>query len=160
MAWKNFSIWRGRLPHWRADDVTYYVTFKHRRDLDESERRMLLRALMKPEGRKWNLLILCVLPGNTELLFTIHEAPTGEPYELSDIVEKAKTKVGRQIIKKSEERYPPFYNESYDRIIRDDSELEERWTAILESPVKYELVEDPEDYDSLWVAEAPESVGA
>ena len=30
-SWKGFHIWKGRLPHWRADDVTYYVTFRHKR---------------------------------------------------------------------------------------------------------------------------------
>jgi hypothetical protein len=152
VPFKNFSVWRGRLPHWRADDVRYYVTFRHRRELDDRERQLLMRALLRPEGRKWNLLILCILPGQTELIFTVREAATGQPYELSDIVEKAKAKVGREIIKKSGERFPPFYGESYDRIIRDEPELEERWQSILDSPVAAELVEDPEDWEALWVA--------
>ncbi|AIE87554.1 hypothetical protein [Fimbriimonas ginsengisoli] len=156
MAWQNFSIWRGRLPHWRADDVNYYVTFKHRRSLDEFERRMLLRGLIKPDGRRWDLLIVCVLPEVTELIFTVREAPTGVPYELSDVVEKVKSKVGRDIIKRTEERFPPFYNESYDRILRDDDEFQAFWERIFESPVANELAEDPEQYDSLWVANAPE----
>jgi len=150
--WENFSIWRGRLPHWRADNVTYWVTFNHRRNLDEMERRLMLTALMRPEGRKWNLLIVCVLPAETSLLFTVNETPNGVPFELSDIVEKAKTKVGKEIIKKSGERWPPFFNESYDRIIRDDEELELKWQEILDSAVTQELVEDPEDYEFLWVA--------
>ena len=150
--WQNFSIWRGRLPHWRADDVTYWVTFRHRRDLDPAERNLLFRALIKPEGRKWNLVILCVLPTETNLIFTVNRAAGGSPYELSDIVEKAKAKVGNAIIKKSGERVPPFYHESYDRILRDADELEARLMEILESPVAHELVEDPEEWDSLWVA--------
>lgn len=150
--WENFSIWRGRLPHWRADDVTYWVTFNHRRDLEEPERRLMLKALMRPEGRKWNLLIVCVLPAETNLLFTVNETPSGEPFELSDIVEKAKAKAGKEIIKKSGERWPPFFNESYDRIIRDEEELELRWQEILDSPMIQELVEDPEEYEFLWVA--------
>ncbi len=155
MRWQNFSIWRGRLPHWRADDVTYYVTFRHRRGLTIDERGLLLRTLLRPDGRRWDLLILCVLPGETELLFRVMPSPQGGSYELSDIVEKAKAKVGRQIIKKSLERWPPFYDESYDRIIRDDAELEERWQAILDSPVNHELCEEPEAWDGLWVAESP-----
>ena len=144
MAWKNFSIWRARLPHWRADDVSYYVTFRHRRALDDAERRALLRALIKHDGRRWDLLIVCV-----------RDAPDGEAYELSDVVEKAKTKAGKEIIKKSGERFPPFYGESFDRILRDDEELESYWQNIFESPVKQELVEDSEAYDALWVANAP-----
>ena len=152
MPWKNFSIWRGRLPHWRADDVTYWVTFRHRRDLEEWERDLLFTALLRPEGRKWNLVILCVLPTETNFLFTVNEAPDGSPYELSEIVEKAKAKVGRTIIKKTLERFPPFYQESYDRIIRDAEELEAKLMEILESPVSRELVEDPDEYGCLWVA--------
>lgn len=152
--WKNFQIWRGKLPHWRADDVTYYVTFRHSRALSDKERQVLMRCLLRPEGRRWDLLILCILPETTELMFRVREAPTGRPYELSEIVEKAKTKAGKFIIKNTGERFPPFYHESFDRIVRDDAELEEKWNAILESPVKAELCEDPEDWDGLFVADA------
>lgn len=157
MRWNNFEVWQGKLPHWRADDVSYFVTFRHRRPLDDAERRLLLRALLKPDGRQWDLAIVVILPERTELLFSVLEAPaTGRPYELSDIVEKAKTKVGRTIVKKTEERWPPFYEESYDRIVRDESEFEERWQAIFDAPVAEELAEASEDYDGLWVADAPE----
>ena len=155
MAFKNFKIWRGKLPHWRAEGVTYFVTFRHRRSLDLAERNVLLRLLIKPDGRRWDLLIACVLPEKTDLIFRVLDAPSGEPYELSEIVEKAKAKAGKLIIKKSGERWPPFYNESYDRILRDENELEERWEEIFESPSTYELAEDPEEYGSLWVADAP-----
>lgn len=160
--WRNFQIWRGKLPHWRADDVTYYVTFRHSRALDEAERRVLMRYLLRPEGRKWDLLILCILPETTELLFRVREAPAGRPYELSDIVEKAKQKAGKLIVKNTGERYPPFYHESFDRIVRDDAELEEKWNGILGSPVDAELCEDPEEWDALYVgageADAEQSV--
>jgi hypothetical protein len=149
MPFKNFSIWRGRLPHWRADDVRYYVTFRHRRPLDDFEMQTLFRALLRPDARRWDLMILCVLPELTELIFSVREAPTGRPYELSEIVEKAKTKAGKLIIKKTGERFPPFYHESFDRIIRDDAELEERWQAIFDSP------ESDDDYPFLWVADSP-----
>ena len=91
-------LWRARLPHWRADGVTYYVTFRHRRALDDFERRTLLRALIKPYGRRWDLMIVCVLPESTDLILTVREAPTGEAYELSDVVEKAKTKASSEMM--------------------------------------------------------------
>lgn len=154
MAFKNFQIWRGRLPHWRADDVRYYVTFRHKRDLDESERRYLMRALLRPEGRKWDLQIVCILPSKTDLIFTVREAPSGTPYELADIIEPAKRKVGKLIIKNTGERFPPFYHESFDRIIRDDSEFEERWEELFNAPVQAELVSETGEYDGIWVAGA------
>jgi len=158
--WDNFHIWRGRLPHWRADDVTYYVTFKHRRPLTEPERVILFKDLLKPDGRKWNVDILCVLPEQTDLLFRVESDREGRPYELSDIVEKAKTKAGKRIMKLTEERYPPFYTESFDRIVRDESEEGMLFEVILAGPVDHELCEDPEDYRTLWVANAPTEIDA
>jgi hypothetical protein len=154
MGFKNFRIWRGHLPHWRADDVRYYVTFRHRRELDEAERKALMKFLVRPEGRRWDLEILCILPTQTELIFSVRYDSGGNPYELSDLVEGAKRKAGALIIKNTGERFPPFYTESYDRIIRDDAELEERWDAILSSSVTSELAEDPEESDAIWVRNA------
>ena len=153
MPFKNFSIWRGRLPHWRADDVRYYVTFRHRRDLDAGERQMLLRALLRPDGRRWDLLALCILPGQTELIFTVRDQPAGRPYELSGIVENAKNRVGKQIVKATGEHATPFYGESYDRIIREEAEFEERWQSIVDAPVRCDLVEQAEDWDGIWIAD-------
>lgn len=151
VPFRNFHIWRGRLPHWRADDVTYYVTFRHRRELDEVERQLLLRELVRVHERKLELHIACVLPETTEMLFRVKE---GLDLELADVVEGAKRRAGKAILKRTEERFPPFYTESYDRIVRDEIEYEERWSAILESPVKAELVDDPEHYTALFVAAA------
>ncbi len=135
--------------------MVYYVTFRHRRALTETERSVLLSALLRSDGNYIDVLIACVLPENTEVIFTARADPSGEIYELSDVIEKAKNKAGKKIIKASEERFPPFYNESYDRIIRDEAELEERWLAIFDSPVANELSEDSETYAALWVPNTP-----
>ena len=124
----------------------------------QPERRILLQQLIKPDGRRWDLLIVVVLPEKTDLIFRVHEAPNGADYELSEIVEKAKAKSGKLIIKKSGEKFSPFYAESYDRIIRDESELEARWQELFDSPTDLELAEDPEEYEGLWVADAPEQL--
>ncbi len=151
MPFQNFSIWRGRLPHWRADDVRYYVTFRHRRELTGRERDQLLKALLQPTGRQWDVLVVCILPEATEIIATVGVARDGRPVELSDVVENAKRRTGKAIIKATEERFPPFYEESYDRIIRDDAEFEERWDGIVQSPVHAELAAEPDDYAHLWV---------
>lgn len=130
MKFKNFSIWRGRLPHWRAEDVTYFVEFRHRRELVDIEMRELFAALLRPDGMKWDLLALCVGVARTELLFRVHNTPEGKPREIARIVEPAKSRVGRKIMKRTGERYPVFYSESFDRIVRDRAELEEKWKAI------------------------------
>jgi putative transposase len=143
-------MWRGRLPHWRADNVIYYVTFRHRRQLEPHEASRVVYHILKHDSKSLDVIIACVLPETTELLFRVNSEK-----EFSDFIEKAKTKAGKEIIKKSGERFPPFFEESYDRIIRDDTEFEEFWTKILESPVAHELVEEPGDYEALYVPDAP-----
>ena len=107
----------------------------------------MLRELLKPEGHKWDVLIACVLPETTEMIFTMREDPHGRPYELAEVVEKAKTKAGKAVVKRSGERFTPFFTESYDRIVRDNLELEERWQAIFDAA--------PEEYEALWIAGQP-----
>lgn len=155
MRFKNFLIWRGRLPHWRADDVTYYVTFRHARPLDGEERRWLFQSLLRAEGKTLEFLIVCVLPEKSEALFRVPPGRDGRPVELAKVVESAKRTAGKKVTHSTGERYAPFWGESYDRIVRDDAELEERWTEILESPVQAELSEDPSEYATLWVRDAP-----
>jgi len=131
--WKNFSIWRGRLPHWRADDVLYYATFRHRRPLQEAERRVLLRALLRPNGSSWRILAVRVGEEESELMFTMLPTAGGAARELADVLEKAKARAGKEICRKSGERFAPFYGESYDRIVRDEAEREERIASMIDA---------------------------
>lgn len=152
MSWRNFSIWYGRLPHWRADDVTYYVTFRHRRPLKPEERDALLNALLRPDQRRWDLLAVCVLPEVTEGLLRVCVDPQGAPIELSKTLEKAKGAAAKRIQKQTGERFSPFFTESYDRIVRDEDELEARWQSLVDAPVRVELAEDADAYPHLWVS--------
>ncbi|MBV6491964.1 MAG: hypothetical protein IT202_01805 [Fimbriimonadaceae bacterium] len=152
--WDNFHVWRARLPHWRADGVTYFVTFRHSRPLTPPEVHVLFACLLQPEGKRWNLDCLCVLPEKTELLVRVPKGSGGKQAELSDVVEKAKSKAGKAILKKSGERFPPFYRESYDHIVRDDDEFHQFWESIIFSPAEQGLVEAAEEYDALYVAGA------
>lgn len=149
MQFKNFSIWRGRLPHWRADDVTYYVTFRHRRPLDPRERQVLLQALYRLHNSARVLRLICVLPETTEMLLDMKPEAGPKDREFSKDLEAAKNRAGKQIAKKAGETFTPFYQESFDRIMRDEAELNERWTAIHESPAREGLAGEGEDYEAL-----------
>ena len=155
---KNFNIWRGRLPHWRADDVRYYVTFRHRRSLDEAERRVLLKFLVRPEGRRWDLLILVVLPERTELILTVLPGRTARTVLNCQIWWRApREKPVRLSSRTQVNDIRLFTPESFDRIVRDEVELDEKWKAVLSASVNEELAESPDEYDALWVADSDSS---
>jgi hypothetical protein len=157
MPFKNFSIWRGKLPHWRADDVVYYVTFRHRRALEDIERKILFKLMLMPDGRKWDIAVLSVGLESTDVIFRVRTGMSGKPIEIADIVEPVKRKAGRQIIAKSGERFPPFYVESFDRIIRDEAEFDERLQSIIQAALEGSSEEDPAEVDFLWIGSAIDS---
>lgn len=136
--------------------MTYFVTFRHRRVLVEKERNLLFAQLLKTNLGKLDIIALVVLPERTELLCTVTGTHRGETAELSDIVEKAKKRAGQAIIKQSGERYPPFFFESYDRIMRDEDELQQFWEQIVDGPVGEALTDDPDDYETLYVSGTPD----
>ena len=85
------------------------------------------------------------------MIFRLNGIEENRQAEFAKIIEGAKRKAGKQIIKSTGERFPPFWEESYDRIIRDETEYEDRMMTILESPVSSELAESPETYRQLFV---------
>ncbi|MBI1755515.1 MAG: hypothetical protein HYR64_00220 [Fimbriimonas ginsengisoli] len=147
MGFRNFSIWRGRLPHWRADGVCYYITFRHRRALDAGERHALFVPLMRALARLGDLRILAVQEEQTELMVQVGDGVAGRPVEVSRVVESAKNRAGKQIAKATGERFGPFYSESYDRIVRDRVEFEERLLQVAQGGEPFE--------DSLWLPKPP-----
>lgn len=144
--WRGFEIWEGRWPHWRAEGVTYHVGFKHSRQLSPDECQDLFRALVAAQGKGLEYAALAVTPDRTDALAAI----VGDR-ELSDIVEKAKSKAGKAIVKRTGERFPPFGRESYDRIMRDDDEFEAVFTQIVDVEAHLDSPEAAHDWPCLFV---------
>jgi hypothetical protein len=154
MSFKRLKIWRGRLPHWRAEGVRYYVTFRHRRPLTPHDRRILF-AQLKRLSKEWQINLLYVGENSSSMIL---EPPPNSPaeanQEFSDRLETLKLKAGRQIIKTTKEMWTPFYGESYDHIIRDEEDL----LSILEDIEESAFGGHPEEDESefLFQAEAAE----
>lgn len=154
MPFKNFRMWRSRLPHWRADEVTYFVRFKHRRPLTEAERCLLLQTFLRSGSRKLDIDAACVMQEETSLVFRAQQTGKGTPYEISKVVEPVKRKVGAKIIDNTGERWSPFWEESFDRIIRDESEYEEKMAEIEEAAFAESASQDDSDCGWLYLREA------
>lgn len=145
---KNFWTWQAKLPHWRAEDVTYYVQFNHRRPLTEPECQLLMRTFLNLQGKQFDIYLLCILPNETEMLFCPQKQAR---IDFTKTLEKAKVKAGNSVIKRSGERFPPFYGESYDRIIRDAAEYEEFWMNIVAKIEELNVCESADEYDFLFL---------
>ena len=144
--WDNFTIWKGRFPHWRADNVEYYVTFPHRKPLSLDQCNLLFGHLMRAHGRTFTYLALVVVPEKTEALLAVDKEDT----ELNDVLIKAQ----KRFIKaaKSEDRL--FYAEPYDRIVRDEEERLKFLEGIMGAPEGSPHIESEDEWLSIFVATA------
>ncbi len=137
MKWKNFYVWKKKLPHWRADSVVYFITFRHRLELQENFQHLLFTTILKTDSRKWNLLAISVSTMDSYLLVHFDDDTGSKTKEISKIIEPLKNKVEQRIVKGMEDapKYMHyFYPESYDHIIRNREDLDHHLEIITSVP--------------------------
>ncbi len=77
-------FYRRKLPHWRQDQVTYFVTWRparEQRELDSNERDLVMTAIRKFDGRRYELAAYVVVDDHVHVLL----APLA-PHELHGIL--------------------------------------------------------------------------
>jgi REP element-mobilizing transposase RayT len=77
-------LYRRKLPHWRQDQVTYFVTWRlapEQWKLDSNERDLVLTAIRKFDGRRYELADYVVIDDHVHVLL----APLAH-YELQGIL--------------------------------------------------------------------------
>src|SRR5713101_2582083 len=65
--------YRRKLPHWRQDQVTYFVTWRlgqGREELDASERELVVAAMKSFDGQRYQLVAYVVMDDHVHALLT------------------------------------------------------------------------------------------
>ncbi|HSP96241.1 MAG TPA: transposase [Candidatus Dormibacteraeota bacterium] len=141
----EFRQYRRRLPHWRSEGAIYFVTWRVERgiaDLDGAERGQVLRSLLHFNGVRYNLYAAVVMNDHVHALVE----PT-ERVDLEEIIRAWKSFSARQFSHRVGRVWQPEY---YDRIIRDERELEGATQYIASNP--FRRWPDIESYPWLWIA--------
>lgn len=146
-------MWRKRLPHWRADGETYYLYSKFRRDLNEDERCRLFAEILRLDGNRAQFQVVSVLPDRLEVLVAMLEDVSGKSLDVGQMLEKAMGRAAKAIIKKSGERFSPFFDEPFDRIIRDDGERQEYVEQMLQRVEDAALADEQSNYSTFYMPE-------
>ena len=137
--------YRRKLPHWRQDQATYFVTWRLARgqeELDGSERDMVAAAMKKFDGQRYELAAYVVMDDHVHALLT----PLAT-YELKGILHSWKSFTSRQMQRRHRRFGRVWQDEYFDRIVRDDRELAEKQKYIIVNPWK----RWPEMESYLWV---------
>lgn len=132
------------LPHWQLGGSTYFLTFRLHSSvsphLNMGERAGVKHAILHWHHKKWRVHVLTVMPDHAHVLASpLQSAPT-EWYSLSAILHSVKWHSARQINLVRERRGKLWQAETYDRIVRDEAEFDEKSQYILVNALKRGLV--------------------
>jgi alanine--tRNA ligase len=152
---------RRNLPHFERPWAKYMVTFSthDRRQLAAPERDIVLKSVLySHEHQQCQLYAACVMPDHVHLLLEPQikeEGMDGQPvfWSLSEILQGIKSASAHNINQISGQKGHVWEKESMDRMIRGESDLEEKFHYICRNPWQGGVVPETEDYPWLWTPE-------
>ncbi len=156
---------RRNLPHFERPWGKYMVTFSTRDHdiLSEAERDVVLESILYAcTLGQIHLYAACVMPDHVHLLIEPQiKSHSPEPafYSLTEILQPLKSATSHKILKErrkvlQNENITHLWNqESFDRLIRSESDLIEKYDYIIGNPVAAKLVTHARDYAWSWCRE-------
>jgi len=138
---------RRNLPHLQVSGASYFVTFRSTIVLPPAARDLLLAEIRTCEGKYIDLDAAIVMPDHAHLMFRLFHKTN-----LSQVLRLIKGRSARHINQFLMRQGSFWMDESFDHIIRNEAELEEKIEYMRQNPVKRGLVIRPEDYKWLFVA--------
>ena len=142
----KLQITKRRLPHWTLEGSVYFVTFRSARgNLSERERQMVLDHIRNYQTGLYDLGAAVVMPDHVHLLLMPRPGVT-----LSRIMKGIKGASAHKLNQSRDRTGQVWQDESWDRIIRDEAELQEKLQYMLHNPVKAGLVKTPDDYPACY----------
>ena len=160
----NAKYSKRRLPHFERAWGKYMVTFSthQKRQLTPAERDMVMASVLYAHThRQYQLFAACVMPDHVHLLFEPQikeQEQDGNPvfYSLPEILQGIKSTTAHKINKAAGVTGVHVWEqESFDRLIRSDTDLEEKFHYICRNPWDNGIVPLTENYRWLWTPDGP-----
>ena len=142
MKENKIQIKKRHLPHWTLKGSFYFITFRVlRENLSQIEQKLVLRHIINGDKTYYRLVAAIVMPDHVHQILMPNAG-----YSLSRIMKGIKGVTSRQINLLRKTSGQIWQHESFDRIIRNDSEYLEKLNYMLNNSVKRGLVDDPWEY--------------
>jgi RecG-like helicase/REP element-mobilizing transposase RayT len=148
---------RRRLPHFEKPWAIYAVTIgtRSRRCLSPNARTIVLDALRHFHQKRYELFAVSVMPDNVH--FLIQPWPKGNEtkgnvvfWPLDELLHSIKSYSAHQINKLEGKTSAVWEKERFDRYVRSDRDLEEKFHYILRNPWETGVAGQNEDYPWVW----------
>ena len=154
------------LPHFERPWAKYVVTFttRERTALTPEERDIVLNAVLH-ERIRFTLYATCVMPDHVHLLLepAIKEEDTAGAaifFSLTEILHSLKSFTAHEINRVRGKRGPVWEKESFDRLIRSEEDLQEKFHYITRNPWDAGVVGANEEYPWVWFPGCAKDRGA
>jgi RecG-like helicase/REP element-mobilizing transposase RayT len=151
---------RRHLPHFERPWAKYAITFatRDRRQLSPQSRNIVLKSLLRWKDRRYELYAACVMPNHVHLLIEpmIERASASSRssfFSLSKILHTIKSFTANRINQIENVSGPVWETESFDRLIRSESDLAEKFRYITRNPWDAGVAKQNEDYPWVWTQE-------
>jgi RecG-like helicase/REP element-mobilizing transposase RayT len=151
---------RRLLPHFERPWAKYAITFatRNHRQLSGKARDVVLESLLRWKDRRYELFAACVMPDHVHLLIEPmieSEKDSGGPafFPLSKILHSIKSFTASRINKVENSTGAVWETESFDRLIRSDRDLQEKFHYIIRNPWDSGVAGPNEDYPWIWTQE-------
>src|SRR5438876_4639514 len=148
---------RRRLPHFEKPWAIYAVTIgtKSRRCLPPDVRTIVLDALRHFHNKRYELFAVCVMPDHVHLLMQPWPKENdGEGnivfWSLSELLRSIKSFSAHEINKVQGKSEAVWEKERFDRYVRSDRDLEDKFHYILRNPWDSGVAQQNEDYPWVW----------
>ncbi len=146
------------LPHFERPWAKYMVTFTtiNHRQLSPKSRDLVLASLLFTHNQcRWEMFAACVMPDHVHVLFEPQikeQDPDGKPifWSLTELLHSVKSFTAHEINKVEAKSGGVWEKESFDRMIRSDADLEEKFHYICRNPWDNGIVPITEPYPWLW----------
>src|SRR3954447_16209713 len=151
---------RRRLPHFEKPWSIYAVTITtaHRRSLDPQARNIVLNAWRHFHNARYELFAFCVMPDHVHALFqpwpkneASHEEMTF--WSLTELMRSLKSLTAREINRAERKTGAVWEKETFDRYIRSDRDLAEKFHYILRNPWDAGVAKQNDEYPWIWTAD-------
>jgi putative transposase len=142
MTQQGFYSYRRKLPHWRQEGSVYFVTFRlFQGCLTEAEMVIVKEHVRSGDEKYYMLYGGVIMPDHAHALLQPKDG-----VELSRIMKGIKGVSARLLNKHRGTLGQIWQDESWDRIVRNDEEFQEKLQYMFLNPIKKGLCEDTSKY--------------
>jgi primosomal protein N' (replication factor Y) len=143
------------LPHFEIPGRVYHITWRthDKIALTPEARERTIQACRFWHGKKFKGFVACVMPDHVHLIIQplpVHPEEPGTVHSLSEILHNIKSFSAKEVNKAMKRTGFVWNDESYDRMIRSESDLHETWNYVWNNPRVIGLVGPTEDYPFIW----------